>query len=217
MKALLKKEFELCMHPTVLFFPFLVFLMLIPDYPYHVAFIYNCVTVFYIFITARENGDFHFTASLPVTRADMVKARCAAAAAVELAQILAAIPVAVLNGVIYHGYSVNRAGTEANMALFGSVLIMYSVFNIIFIPGCYKSLRRIGFYMAAAGSAGLVYIAASEAAISLIPALKRCLDTTDPAHIPEQAAVLAAGVIIYAASMAACVHFGARNFEKVDL
>lgn len=48
-------------------------MLLIPGYPYFVAFIYTCLSVFFIFLQGRENRDILFTVSPPVSKRDIVK------------------------------------------------------------------------------------------------------------------------------------------------
>jgi len=75
MKELLFKEFKLAAHPTTYLFLFLGAMLLIPAYPYFVAFIYTCLGIFFIFLSARENQDILYTVSLPVRKRDVVKSR----------------------------------------------------------------------------------------------------------------------------------------------
>ena len=75
MKALLNKEFKLCLHPTVFIYLGLILMLLIPNYPYLVSCFFVCNAIFFIFQTARENGDAMYTAMLPVSKAQAVRAR----------------------------------------------------------------------------------------------------------------------------------------------
>ena len=76
MKALLFKEIKLAMHPTTYLFMAIGAMLMIPSYPYYVAFVYTCLGIFFIFLSARENKDIFFTASLPVRKSDVVKISC---------------------------------------------------------------------------------------------------------------------------------------------
>ena len=73
MKALLFKEIRLALHPTTYLFMVIGAMLMIPSYPYYVAFVYTCLGIFFIFLSARENKDIIFTASLPVRKSDVVK------------------------------------------------------------------------------------------------------------------------------------------------
>ena len=75
MKALLKKEFRLCLHPTALIFLAFAGFVFIPSYPYEVMFFFSGLSVFFICLTARENGDASFSCALPVKKGDVARAR----------------------------------------------------------------------------------------------------------------------------------------------
>ena len=48
MKALIKKEFKLALHPTVPLFWLLSAMLIIPNYPYYVAFFYTTLGLFFV-------------------------------------------------------------------------------------------------------------------------------------------------------------------------
>ena len=132
MKNLIYKELKLDMHPTVYIYPLFAIMLLIPNYPLHTAFIYTCMSAFFIFLSGRENKDMLFTASLPVRKSDIVKSRILMVAATEVFQVLISIPFIFIRMAIYE--LPNAAGIEANAALLGSALIMYGVFNLVYMP-----------------------------------------------------------------------------------
>ena len=74
MKALLNKELRLCLHPTVFIYLGLVLMLLIPSYPYLVSCFFICNAIFFVFQQSRENGDALYTAMLPVSKAQAVRA-----------------------------------------------------------------------------------------------------------------------------------------------
>ena len=217
MKNLLYKEFTLAAHPTVYIFLSFALMLLIPSYPYYVAFIYTCLAIFFVFLNGRESKDVFYTASLPIRKRDTVKARCYMITIIELAQILVSIPFAIIGSRINPNPQGNIAGIEANFAFFGFVFLMFALFNIIFIPMFYKTAYQAGKSFLWAGSAVAVYIVAMEAAVQIIPVLKTNLDTSAPEKMIKQLPILAAGMIIYAFTMVLAYKKAAHNFEKVDL
>lgn len=68
MRQLLYKEFKLATHPTMYIFLLLSAMVLIPSYPYYVAFMYMCLAMFFTFLQGRETNDLFFTAMLPVRK-----------------------------------------------------------------------------------------------------------------------------------------------------
>ena len=96
MLKLLQKELRLCMHPTAPIFLLLSAMLLIPNYPYYVAFFYTGLAVFFTCLTGREQHDVAYTLSLPVRKRDAVRARFLFTVLLQLAQLLLAVPFLVL-------------------------------------------------------------------------------------------------------------------------
>ena len=217
MKELLFKEFKLALHPTNYLFLAVGALLLIPAYIYYVAFIYTCLSVFFLFLIARENKDVLFTVSLPVRKRDAVKARCLTVAIVELAQTLLAVPFAIIGIRINPNPAGNIPGIEANMAFFGLVLIMYALFNFIFLTQFYKTAVKVGLPLILSSIALTIYVTVAEVAVQMIPTLKTHLDTTDPAMALYQLPVLIAGILFFVLALWWTYRISAASFEKVDL
>ena len=216
MKELLYKEFKLAKHPTMLIFWAFALMLLIPSYPYYIAYMYTCLSVFFVFITGRENRDIEFTASLPVRRRDVVKARCCLVALMELSQILVSIPFAALTLRINPNPGGNMAGIEANVAFFGLVFVMYALFNVIFLPSFYKTAVKAGWALLFGGGAVLLYILIMELLVR-IPLFTGYLDAADPAGMVRQIPVLIGGILIFIALNVLAFHKSAKNFERAEL
>ena len=217
MKALLYKEIKLALHPTTYLFMAIGAMLMIPSYPYYVAFVYTCLGIFFIFLSSRENKDIFFTASLPVRKSDVVKSRVFTVAIIELLQLAIGIPFAIIGIRINPNPAGNIAGIEANMAFFGLVLIMYALFNVMYLPLFYKTAVKVGIPLIFASIAVTIYVVAAELAVQKIPFLKTHLDTSDPAMAIYQFPILIAGMLIFALSLWLTYRKSVANFEKVDL
>lgn len=216
MKHLLYKELRLAKHPTIFLFLLFSAMLLIPSYPYYVAFIYTCLSVFFVFLQGRENNDLSFTALLPVRKRDIVRARCLLVVLMQLAQVLVSLPCAIV-GARINPLGGNAAGIEANAAFFGLVLVMYALFNLLFLPAFYRTGYRVGRAFLFAGAAVLVYIVAAELLVQCVPALKASLDTFDPATRGTRLFVLLLGAGLYAAGSLLACRLSERRFARVDL
>lgn len=216
MKHLLYKELRLAKHPTMFLFLLFSAMLLIPSYPYYVAFIYTCLSVFFVFLQGRENNDLSFTALLPVRKRDIVRARCLLVVLMQLAQVLVSLPCAIV-GARINPLGGNAAGIEANAAFFGLVLVMYALFNLLFLPAFYRTGYRVGRAFLFAGAAALVYIVAAELLVQCVPALKASLDTFDPATRETRLFVLLLGAGLYAAGSLLACRLSERRFARVDL
>ena len=215
MKDLLYKEFKLAIHPTCYIFLLMAFMLLIPNYPYYVAFFYQTLGIFFIFIWGQVNNDVYFTTLLPIPKRDAVKARFGVIVIIELAQIVVSIPFAILRNSL--NPTENQAGMEANIALFGLIFLMYAIYNMVFLPMFYNTAFKGGVPYVFACGAMAIFVVIAEASIQLIPALKTTLDTLDPSYLPQQLAVLLFGILVFSLVTALAYLKSAARFEKIDL
>lgn len=215
MKNLLLKEFKLSVQSTSYLFLPLAAMLLIPNYPYYVAFFYQTLAIFFIFLIGSTNNDIFFTTLLPIRKRDAVKARFETVLILELLQIVVSIPFALLRNILVP--AANLAGMEANLALFGLVFGMFGVFNVIFLPLFYKTAYKAGTPFLISCAAMILFTIAAEVAINLIPAWKTALDTTNAVYLPQQAAVLAGGILLFALLNAIAYRKSVKEFEELDL
>ena len=215
MKLLMKKEWKLTVTPVPLLFLLLSALVLVPSYPYYVTFFYNALGIFLMLQAARENRDVYYMALLPVTKRDQVRARAWLVVAVELAELVIAVPFAFLSARI-NPNGTNLAGIDANVALFGSVLLIYGVFNVVFLPVFYKTAIRAGRAFLLAVIPMTVLMVLVEA-LSHFPVVGPYLDATDAAGQVRQLPVLAVGLASFALLSWLAYRKAAKNYERVDL
>lgn len=209
---LLYKELRLTIHPLFYVFPLFGALLLIPQWPYFIALMYFFfIAVPNIFMSARAQNDIGFTASLPVARGDIVKARFLSIVLLELMQIAVAAAFGALNLAIYPG---GNFLLDSNAAFFGFVFVMYGIGNLIVFPLFFKTACKIGGPALLASLALVLFAVMVETAVQLVPAL-RVLDGTG--HAPEQLAVLAAGAAVFALLNALALRVSVRNFERVNI
>jgi ABC-2 type transport system permease protein len=216
MKDLLYKEFKLFWHPFIYLLLFFGTFLLIPHWPYSIAFGYIIWIGFVsAFFMGRSNQDIFFSVSLPIRKKDTVLARVYTIAILELLQIIVAIPFAVMNNVIYlHS---NQAGMNPNFAFFGSVFIMYSIFNIFFLPGFYKTGYNVGKPILLGIITSSVFAIAANVAITLVPELNTSLNGLGAANFVYQLPVLLAGIVLFVLLTWLAYKISADRFEKVDV
>ena len=166
------KDLRLAAHPMMYVFALFGVMLIIPNYPYTVVFFYGLLGIFFTFLNGRENKDVYYCAVLPVTKRDQVRARAWLVVAVELAELVIAVPFAFLSAHI-NPNGTNLAGIDANVALFGSVLLIYGVFNVVFLPVFYKTAIRAGRAFLLAVIPMTVLMVLVEA-LSHFPAVSRC-------------------------------------------
>ena len=215
MKPVLEKEFRLALHPTSLLFLGLSAMLLIPNYPYYVIFFYTCLGIFFICLTGRENQDLLYMMLLPIRKRDIVRGRIALAAILQLAQMLLAIPFAILRQKM--SLPGNQVGMDANTALFGVSFLLLGLFNFFFFTRYYQDPKQVGKPFAVGSTVLFVCMGIAEALTHIVPFFRDCLDTPDPQHMGAKLAVLAVGAALYAALTVLGCRISEQSFEKLDL
>ena len=228
MKNLLYKEFSLCMPLQVPLFFCFAFMLMIPSYPYLVAGFFICNAIFYSFMTAAMENDVTFSLLLPVSKAEIVRAKIAFVLIIQCVSLLFFSGVATLNFFVNHNQG-NNAGTSSSLTLIGAFLLLYSVFNLSFIPRYYKAPHKAGKIFLVSAIAVFVFIAifegfmiTTEAVHETVPFfawIKTYIDTfpTTPLAWAYQSAFFAVCVLIYIAANALCNKRAAAEFDLAEI
>ena len=213
MMTLLYKEMRLVAHPTSIVFAFLGCLVLVPSYPYSVIFMFGCLAPYITFLNARETNDVWYTAVLPVTKRESVLGKCLLVVFFQLFQLLFSIPFALLRNAM--NIANNPVGLDATVAWYGFGLILYAVFDLVFLTTFYKSGYRVGksFILAAIP---MVFLMVAIEATAHIPVLV-WLDSNQPAYIRMQVLILIAGVICFTVFMVLAYQISVKRFTNVDM
>ncbi len=210
---LLYKELALAAHPTLFIFTLLGCLVIVPAYPYSVIFLFGCLAPYITFLYARETNDAWYTAVLPVTKKDIVRAKCRLIICAQLTQLLISIPFALLR--IRLAIPNNPVGLDPTAAWYGFGLMIFALFDLIFFPAYYKSGYKAGKAFLLAMLFVLPAMLSVEV-LSHIPALA-WLDNTAVQNLPAQLPVLLAGALCYAIVLPLACRIAGRRFEQVDL
>lgn len=215
MKNLLLKEFKLSMHPTALIFLSLSAMLIIPNYPYYVTFFYTGLAVFFTCLSGRENKDILYTILLPVSKKDIVKSRFLFVIIIQLAQLLLAVPFALLR----QSFDIpgNLVGMDANIAFFGLSFIMLGIFNLVYFHVYYNDVNKVGKAFAISSIVITLYIIVIEACTHAVPFMRNYLDTKDPEYLACKLIVLAAGILVYIFMTAVSCKKSIKSFESIDL
>lgn len=212
---LLKKELTLTMHPTVPVMLLLGTMVLIPNYPYLVAFFYVTLSLFFTCLNARENNDAVFSLSLPVKKTDIVKARILFACMIELLSILIAFPFTVLSAKI--APQGNAAGMDANLVLLGQGLLMFGLFNLVFFTSYYKDISKVGVPFVKACVVSFALVAADICLCYAVPYVRNVLDTPGFTYIVPKTVCLIAGALSFAVLTLLSYKISVKRFLKLDI
>lgn len=226
MKNLLYKEYRLCMVPMVPLFYLFALMLLIPNYPYQVAAFFTCNSIFYLLKQASLNGDMLFSAMLPVPKADVVSARVRFVVIIQLVMFLLLIPMILLNHRLYP--QGNPAGVDGSATLLALVLVVFTVFNAICLPGFYRDEAKIdklflfsvigvfGWIILGEGFMIVAGVAPQVPLFAWVEAHLDCYPMTDGAWA-AQLIVLAVGALIYGLGTLLTTRRAVRCFEEKDL
>ncbi len=226
MKNLLYKEYKLCLVPMVPLFYLFALMLLIPSYPYQVAAFFTCNSVFYLLKQASLNGDTLFSAMLPVAKADVVRSRIRFVVLIQMLMLLLMIPMILLNHRLYP--QGNPAGVDGSVTLLAFVLIVFTVFNAICLPGFYRDEAKIDklFLLGVFGvfgwiilSEGFMIAAGAASQVPLFGWVEEHLDcypATNGAWQAQLIALLTAG-LVYGLGARLTTRKAIRCFEGKDL
>jgi hypothetical protein len=210
---LLYKELRLAAHPNLFAFTLLGVLVIVPAYPYGMVFIFGCLAPYITFMYGRETNDIYYTALLPVRKRDIVKSKFMLVMLTQMAQLLISLPFAFLRvHVLSDG---NVAGIEANVAFYGFGLLIYAIFNAIFLTQFFKTAFKSGKAFLLAIIPSTLVMVAMEA-LSHIPGIE-WIDGVAPETMLRQLPFLIAGIVVYSIAIAVAFRVSVKRFEQVDL
>lgn len=213
MYNLLYKELRLAAHPNLFVFTLMGVLVIVPAYPYGMVFLFGCLAPYITFMYGRETNDIYYTALLPVKKRDIVKSKCFLLVVAQMAQVLISLPFAFLRlSILPNG---NPAGIEANVAYYGFGLLVYAVFNFIFLTQFFKTAYKAGKAFLFAVIPATIIVIAMEAIVHF-PGFA-WLDSVSADIQLRQLPILAAGIVMYIASALLGYRISAKEFEFVDL
>lgn len=147
---------------------------------------------------------------LPIRKRDTVKANCLFVGLIELLALVIAIPFALLRAKL--GIGDNPVGLNANVTLFACGLMLFAVFNAVFLLSFYRTAYKVGVSFVKACIVMAVAAFIMEAAVHF-PALSRFNGYDLACQLP----LLAAGLVIWCGSWPLIFRGAAARYEKVDL
>ncbi|MBQ3894788.1 MAG: ABC-2 transporter permease [Clostridia bacterium] len=212
---LVSKELKLSASPLSYVFILGAAFCMIPNYPALVGAFFVCLGIFYSFQNAREANDTLYTVLLPVAKRDAVKAKYLFAAVVEALAFAGFAALTALRTALSEvpPYDKN-ALMQPNLALLGYVLIVFTIFNTVFICGFYKTAYKIGKPFIVFSVLAFVFIVATEV-VHHLPGLG-ALNKTGADGFYVRLAILVASAAIYAASFFTSMNAAEKRFEKID-
>ncbi|MDI9485203.1 MAG: ABC-2 transporter permease [Bacillota bacterium] len=213
MYNLLYKELRLAAHPNLFVFTLLGALVIVPAYPYGMVFLFGCLGPYITFTYGREINDIYYTSLLPVKKRDVVKSKVALVVLSQMAQLVISLPFALLRlRLLPEG---NPAGIEANVAYYGFGLMVYTIFNVIFLTHFFKTGYRVGWSFLWAIIPATLGVLLMEIVVHF-PQFA-WLDSVEGAMLFRQLPILLAGILVYILGTAIAYRVSTKRFDIVDL
>jgi ABC-2 type transport system permease protein len=213
MKSLLYKEFSLSIHP---FFSWMLPLLLsllffIPNWIYSIVFLYFFwISVPQIFQGYNAQLDQAFLSTLPISKKSIVYSKILAFIVLQLIHLLFGAVMAVLHVVFYRGGG--NFAMDINPALFGAVFVVYASFNLVFLPGYFRTAYRYGIPLILGVSVSLLVATFFELGTAVFPWLSRIMESDS---LGMQLGILLGGVGVFAATNLLALRWSYRNYRKI--
>ena len=217
MRNIMRKELKLSSSPLAFLFIAFGAMFMLPGYPILCGAFFVTMGLFQSFQTAREANDIVFSALLPIAKKDVVKGRFMFVCFIELCGLLLMLCSVIVRMTVLSGagpYTAN-ALMNANFFALAGALLIFGLFNLIFVAGFYKTAYKIG-------KPFVIYIIATFLTILVFEAVHHvpglgAVNAFGTDHLGLQLISLAAGLLIYVLLTAAAYKKACRSFEKIDL
>lgn len=217
MKELLKKEFTLTACFVTYLFTLFGFMAFIPGYPILVSAFFVCLGIQITFQFAREYNDVLYTVLLPVNKSDAVKARYLFCVCIQMISFLISSGVVAIRMTVLREAAVyvQNVMLSANLTFLAFSLVIYMLFNIIFVGGFFKTAYYYGKVFVFFAIAAVVTVSVAET-LHHIPGLE-FLNATSGEGVLIQIGVLIVGILLYVIGTLISMNSSIKRFEKLDL
>lgn len=214
---LIKKEFKLSAH--ILSYVFIAFglMTFIPGYPILVGVFFSCLGIFQSFQSYRESNDIAYTILLPVSKKDIVKAKFIFVLTIQFLTFLIMFIITIIRMTVLvdvEAYVLNPLLT-ANLVFLGYVLVIYGLFNFLFVRGFFKTAYKFGKPFVSFTVVGFLVISLAES-LRYIPGLE-ALNSLGFNNISIQLTGLMVGFIINVLLNYISYKYSVKSFERIDL
>ncbi len=217
MSALLRKEMRLAaLILTYLFIGF-AFMTLLPGYPILCGAFFMTLGIFQSFQSAREANDIVYSALLPVAKRDVVKGKYQFVILIELCGFAIMVILTLIRMTALADARPYRSNAlmNANPFFLAMALLIFAVFNLIFVGGFFRTAYKIG-------KPFVIYIVVTFVVIFIAEALHHvpglgALNAFGFDHAGLQFSLLAAGIVLYAGLTLLAYRKACRDFERIDL
>lgn len=217
MYNLVMKDFKLGVNPMFLVFPFLIgALMLVPGWLYFLVPLYFCwITIPNTFGGFKMQNDLMFTAMMPVTKRDMVKARVTVIVILELLHVIIAMIYGMITLRLYP--HLTYYFFAPHLGFFGLCFVMLAIFNIFFVPMYYKTAYKIGKATIVSIAAAMLFAGVAQWLGVQSSYVSDTFNGAGADNTALQLSILIAGIAIFIAFAAIAYRMAVKRFLKVEI
>lgn len=217
MKNILKKEMTLS--ASVLSYLFIAFglMFFVPGYPILCGVFFTTLGIFQSFQNAREANDIVFSALLPVAKTDVVKGKFLFSCLIELCSVFLMACAVIIRMTVFKDAPVYRSNLMMNANLFalGMALLMFGLFNLIFVGGFFKTAYKFGKPFVTYIIVAVLMSGVGET-LHHIPGLE-AVNAFGLEYFCLQVGLLTFGIVAYIVITALSYRRACRNFARIDL
>ena len=217
MSLLLRKELRLSsLLLTYLFIGFGA-MALLPGYPILCGVFFITLGIYQSFQSAREAGDILYSALPPVAKRDVVKGKFQFVLLIELCGFALMAVLTLLRMTVLADSPVYRQNAlmNANPFFLGAALLIFGLFNAIFVGGFFKTAYKLGKPFVLYILAAFFTIGVAEA-LHHVPGLE-ALNAFGFDRIGLQLALLLGGALLFAGLTLLSYRKACADFERIDL
>ena len=216
-RKLLGKEIKLAASPLSWLFISFSLMAFIPGYPILVGAFFICFGIFQSVQSGRENNDILYTVLLPVSKTDAVKAKYHFTVMIQMIAFALSSVFTLLRMLFMTQATpyVNNPMMNANQAFLAYMLLVFALFNWLFLCGFFKTAYKFGLPFILFIIFSFLLITAAEA-LHFIPGLAY-LNATDTIRDTNLWIMLAAAFAVYALGTSISCKVAMKRFERVDM
>ena len=217
MKALLQKEMRLAASPLSYIFIAFAVMTFFPGYPILCGVFFITLGIFQSYQNFREANDILYSVLLPISKKNVVKGKFLFAMMIELAGFVLMTVFTVLRMTVLSGAEAYRANAlmNANPFFLGTALLIFGLFNLVFIGGFFKTAYKFAKPFVTYIILAFIVIGLAET-LHHFPGLES-LNAFGFDDFPMQLCLLAGGALLYAGITYFAYRKACVDFENTDL
>ena len=217
MNVFLKKEMKLSTLLLTWLFIGFAFMTLLPGYPILCGVFFITLGIYQSYQNAREANDIVYSVLLPVSRRDVVRGKYRFVMLIELLGFTLMGILTLLRMTLLSDAAIYRQNAlmNANPFFLGMALLLFGMFNVIFVGGFWKTAWRIGMPFVIYTVVFFLTVGVAET-LHHIPGLE-ALNAFGFDHAPLQLSLLLGGAMLYAGMTYLSCRKACADFEKLDL